>query len=92
MLSIFVGNEGNSSQLVATSRRPTHLTFGPSVFILSFTVKIITMSEEPKVALITGITGQDGSYLAEFLLEKGYVVSPNTQISFVMTFLDIQYP
>lgn len=29
---------------------------------------------ETKVALITGITGQDGSYLAEFLLEKGYVV------------------
>jgi GDPmannose 4,6-dehydratase len=28
----------------------------------------------PKVALITGITGQDGSYLAEFLLEKGYTV------------------
>lgn len=27
-----------------------------------------------KVALITGITGQDGSYLAEFLLEKGYAV------------------
>ena len=27
-----------------------------------------------KVALITGITGQDGSYLAEFLLEKGYQV------------------
>ena len=32
------------------------------------------MSAIPKVALITGITGQDGSYLAEFLLEKGYVV------------------
>jgi GDPmannose 4,6-dehydratase len=29
---------------------------------------------QPKVALITGITGQDGSYLAEFLLEKGYIV------------------
>src|ERR687890_2401629 len=29
---------------------------------------------EQKVALITGITGQDGSYLAEFLLEKGYIV------------------
>jgi GDPmannose 4,6-dehydratase len=29
---------------------------------------------KPKVALITGITGQDGSYLAEFLLEKGYIV------------------
>jgi len=28
----------------------------------------------PKIALITGITGQDGSYLAELLLEKGYVV------------------
>lgn len=28
----------------------------------------------PKIALITGITGQDGSYLAEFLLSKGYVV------------------
>lgn len=27
-----------------------------------------------KVALITGVTGQDGSYLAEFLLEKGYAV------------------
>ena len=27
-----------------------------------------------KVALITGITGQDGSFLAEFLLEKGYYV------------------
>ena len=25
-----------------------------------------------KIALITGITGQDGSYLAEFLLKKGY--------------------
>ena len=30
--------------------------------------------ENKKVALITGITGQDGSYLAEFLLEKGYEV------------------
>lgn len=29
---------------------------------------------KPKVALITGVTGQDGSYLAEFLLEKGYIV------------------
>ncbi|MEZ6056382.1 MAG: GDP-mannose 4,6-dehydratase [Planctomycetaceae bacterium] len=29
---------------------------------------------ESPVALITGVTGQDGSYLAEFLLEKGYTV------------------
>src|ERR1700752_1820657 len=28
----------------------------------------------PKVALITGVTGQDGAYLAELLLSKGYVV------------------
>ena len=27
-----------------------------------------------KVALITGVTGQDGSYLAEFLLKKNYIV------------------
>jgi len=41
----------------------------------------------PKTALITGITGQDGSFLAEFLIQKGYVVHgirrrsslPNTQ-------------
>lgn len=37
------------------------------------------MNREPrtsnqKTALITGITGQDGAYLAEFLLEKGYIV------------------
>ena len=30
--------------------------------------------QESKIALITGINGQDGSYLAEFLLEKGYEV------------------
>ena len=27
-----------------------------------------------KVAFITGVTGQDGSYLAEYLLKKGYIV------------------
>jgi len=32
------------------------------------------MANQPKVALITGITGQDGAYLAEFLLNKGYIV------------------
>ncbi len=32
------------------------------------------MTQKNRVALITGITGQDGSYLAEFLLAKGYVV------------------
>ena len=32
------------------------------------------MKDSQKIALITGITGQDGSYLAEFLLSKGYKV------------------
>ena len=36
-------------------------------------ITLNTLSQ-PKVALITGVTGQDGSYLAEFLLEKGYIV------------------
>jgi GDPmannose 4,6-dehydratase len=32
------------------------------------------MRKQPNVALITGVTGQDGAYLAEFLLNKGYLV------------------
>lgn len=32
------------------------------------------MTKQTKVALITGVTGQDGAYLAEFLLNKGYIV------------------
>ena len=32
------------------------------------------MSSKRKIALITGITGQDGAYLAELLLSKGYEV------------------
>ena len=32
------------------------------------------MGKKQKIALITGITGQDGSYLTEFLLEKNYIV------------------
>ena len=32
------------------------------------------MSNNKKVALIAGITGQDGAYLAQFLLNKGYIV------------------
>jgi len=37
----------------------------------------MTTEDNSKIALITGITGQDGSYLAELLLEKGYTVSMN---------------
>ena len=35
---------------------------------------LIEGTEEVKKALITGITGQDGSYLTELLLSKGYEV------------------
>lgn len=35
---------------------------------------MVTADDTRKVALITGITGQDGSYLTEFLLAKGYEV------------------
>lgn len=35
-----------------------------------------------KKVLITGITGQDGSYLAEFLIEKGYEVHGITRRAF----------
>jgi GDPmannose 4,6-dehydratase len=38
------------------------------------TVEVPVAEETRKVALITGITGQDGSYLTEFLLQKGYEV------------------
>jgi len=34
----------------------------------------MTLKTQPKVALISGITGQYGSYHAEFLLEKSYIV------------------
>ena len=37
------------------------------------------MKKEQKIALITGVTGQDGAYLAEFLLNKGYIVHGITQ-------------
>ena len=40
----------------------------------SFTSTDATEDSGPKRALITGITGQDGSYLAELLLAKGYEV------------------
>jgi GDPmannose 4,6-dehydratase len=40
----------------------------------TFKLVVKVMSSQNKVAFITGITGQDGSYLAELLLSKGYTV------------------
>ena len=44
------------------------------MFINVQSFRTIMKGKKVKKALITGITGQDGSYLAEFLLEKGYEV------------------
>lgn len=44
-----------------------------------------------QVALITGITGQDGSYLAEFLLKKGYEVIGMVRRSSTVNFSRIQH-
>ena len=44
-----------------------------------------------KKALITGITGQDGSYLAELLLEKGYEVFGMVRRSSVEKFDRIEH-
>lgn len=44
-----------------------------------------------RVALITGITGQDGSYLAELLLEKGYEVHGTYRRASTPTFLRIEH-
>jgi GDPmannose 4,6-dehydratase len=53
------------------------------VFLTSITTNILTLM---KTALITGITGQDGSYLAEFLLEKGYRVAGLVRRSSTLNF------
>lgn len=44
-----------------------------------------------KRALITGITGQDGSYLAEFLLEQGYEVIGMVRRSSTINFERIEH-
>ena len=44
-----------------------------------------------KTALITGITGQDGSYLAEFLLDQGYSVAGMVRRSSTVTFGRIEH-
>jgi len=46
---------------------------------------------DKKVAFITGLTGQDGSYLAEFLLSKGYAVHGIVRRSSVMTFQRVDH-
>ena len=44
------------------------------MILFDMTTRMEEVMNMSKVALITGVTGQDGSYLAEFLLQKGYEV------------------
>jgi GDPmannose 4,6-dehydratase len=49
------------------------------------------MSSEPRRALITGVTGQDGSYLADLLLDKGYEVHGMVRRASTETFQRLQH-
>ena len=49
------------------------------------------VNSERKCALITGITGQDGSYLAELLLDKGYDVIVITRRTSLINFERIRH-
>ena len=48
----------------------------------------MTTGSSRSVALIAGITGQDGAYLARFLLEKSYVVHGTSRDAALARFLD----
>src|SRR5437867_494380 len=55
-------------------RNPSALRATPSQRAPATHATIPDVMNKPKVALLTGVTGQDGAYLAEFLLDKGYRV------------------
>lgn len=59
-------------------KRPRGLFLCCTIFIL---MHVLAQGNEPKVALIFGITGQDGAYLTEFLLKKNYIVHGVRRIS-----------
>ena len=48
-------------------------------------IKINHNMMKKNIALITGITGQDGSYLAEFLIDKGYEAVSYTHLTLPTT-------
>jgi len=57
---------------VNTNQKTPEIEADASKLVVKVTSKILNPVR--KIALITGITGQDGSYLAEFLIKKGYSV------------------
>ncbi|XP_060046768.1 GDP-mannose 4,6 dehydratase [Erinaceus europaeus] len=70
----FLCGDRHSSTLSAAAARPRDMAHAPACCPSARGSGDGEMGKSRKVALITGITGQDGSYLAEFLLEKGYEV------------------
>ena len=65
------------SSLAAAALTRDHATDGPVAACSparQLACEAIMAPESLKKALVTGITGQDGSYLSEFLLDKGYEV------------------
>ena len=60
--------------LKETGHRPPETVLAPTVVFGLGALQTPEEYRKRKVALITGVTGQDGSYLAELLLEKGYDV------------------
>jgi hypothetical protein len=76
LTKIAVANEENRYCASVTYHQTNALcTAGETTPIHRVNVNNQFLTMAGKVALVTGITGQDGSYLAEFLLEKGYTVS-----------------
>mmetsp|Transcript_61174 Transcript_61174/g.162560 ORF Transcript_61174/g.162560 Transcript_61174/m.162560 type:complete len:424 (-) Transcript_61174:79-1350(-) len=67
----FAGN-GEINEVAANHHSLGHTISGN--IPIAPTISNSTVSRQRQVALITGITGQDGSYLAELLLDKGYEV------------------
>ena len=61
-------------QLVVSGKGRASACLDTSQIVSSFFARLLLLLSLMKRALITGITGQDGSYLAELLLEKGYEV------------------
>ena len=67
-------NDAHLSQVTTPTDRFCSMSKAPTTSPLRDLPQTLMPTPAAKTALITGITGQDGSYLAELLLEKGYQV------------------
>ena len=67
-------DETSVSRWMSGRVRPSRTSIDAIEAAIGVKLDKLDVNSKQKVALITGITGQDGSFLAEFLLEKGYEV------------------